>query len=54
LPYGRAAATAELNLARAGTRRKRKPLTAAQKKAISQAMKAAWKKRKASDKKTAE
>jgi formate dehydrogenase assembly factor FdhD len=38
----------------AGTRRKRKPLTAAQKKAISQAMKAAWKKRKTSDKKTAE
>lgn len=38
----------------AGTRRKRKPLTAAQKKAISQAMKAAWKKRKSSDKNSAE
>lgn len=37
-----------------GKRRGRKPLTAAQKKAISQAMKAAWKKRKAADKKAAE
>ena len=35
----------------AGKRRGRKPLTPAQKKAISQAMKAAWKKRKSSEKK---
>jgi hypothetical protein len=34
-----------------GKRRGRKPLTPAQKKAISQAMKAAWKKRKAAEKK---
>ncbi len=36
-----------------GKRRGRKPLTPAQKKAISQAMKAAWKKRKAAEKKEA-
>jgi hypothetical protein len=37
--------------AKSGKRRGRKPLTPAQKKAISQAMKAAWKKRKSAAKK---